>query len=65
MNRKEQLHEENLHFKGLVAECPGTNGWVNVDLPNDYSVTLPRDPNASGGASNGFFPGGKGTYVKK
>ena len=51
--------------KGWSLNAPGTNGWVNVDLPNDYSVTLPRDPNASGGASNGFFPGGKGTYVKE
>ena len=45
--------------------APGTNGWKNVDLPNDYSITQPRSANAPGGASNGFFQGGEGTYVKE
>lgn len=44
--------------------APGTNGFVPVDLPNDYAVTQPRDPNAPGGAANGYFGGGVGTYVK-
>jgi len=35
-----------------------------VDLPNDYSITLPRSKDAQGGASNGFFQSGVGKYVK-
>lgn len=35
-----------------------------VDLPHDYSVTLPRNPKASGGAANGFFEGKNGFYDK-
>lgn len=51
--------------KGWLLNAPGTNGWKNVDLPNDYSITQKRTPNAPGGASNGFFNGGAGTYVKE
>lgn len=48
-----------------MLNAPGTNGWKNVDLPNDYSITQPRTPNAPGGGSNGFFQGGFGTYTKE
>lgn len=49
-----------------------SNGWELtttdfkgvVDLPNDYVINLPRTKNAAGGASNGFFQGGKGIYKK-
>lgn len=51
--------------KGWLLSAPGTNGFVPVDLPNDYSITLPRSEYAPGGASNGFFMGGIGTYVKE
>jgi len=51
--------------KGWSLNAPGTNGWKPVDLPNDYSITLPRSANVPGGASNGFFPSGVGTYVKE
>lgn len=44
--------------------APGTNGCVKVDLPNDYTISLPRSADVPGGASNGFFPGGDGRYVK-
>ena len=44
--------------------APGTNGWKKIDLPNDYAITLPRDPHAAGGAANGFFQGRDGTYRK-
>lgn len=50
--------------KGWLLNAPGTNGWKPVDLPNDYSITLPRNPNAAGGGSNGYFESGRGTYVK-
>ena len=53
--------------KGWSLNAPGTNGWISVDLPNDYSITQPiRNPGAPGGASNGGpFVGGEGTYVKE
>ncbi len=35
-----------------------------VDLPHDFSILLNRDPKTLSGASNGFFPGGVGTYEK-
>jgi len=35
-----------------------------VNLPHDFSITQKRDPNARGGALNGFFPGGAATYSK-
>ncbi len=35
-----------------------------IDLPHDYSISLPRNPKSPGGASNGFFDGSDGTYVK-
>ncbi len=35
-----------------------------VDLPNDYSVTLPRRADAPGGGHNGYFLGGVGVYKK-
>lgn len=48
-----------------LLTAPGTNGPKRVDLPNDYSITQPRRADAPGGASNGFFAGGVGTYVKE
>ncbi len=47
-----------------LLSAPGIQGKKPVHLPNDYTITLPRDPNAAGGASNGFFPGGDGIYEK-
>ncbi len=47
-----------------LLAAPGMDGKKAVHLPNDYTVTLPRDKDAAGGASNGFFPGGDGTYEK-
>ena len=35
-----------------------------IDLPHDYAIGAPRTPDAPGGASNGFFVGGRGEYVK-
>ena len=37
---------------------------INLDLPHDYSISLPRNPKSTGGASNGFFEGSRGQYVK-
>lgn len=50
--------------KDWYLSAPGTNGYQPVDLPNDYIITCERDPHSPGGASNGFYPGGEGKYVK-
>ncbi len=35
-----------------------------VDLPHDYSIQIPRNPQSRGGASNGFYEGTYGEYSK-
>jgi beta-galactosidase len=50
--------------KDWYLSAPGTGGRIHIDLPNDYSITQPRDPNAPGGGRNGFFLGGTGYYTK-
>lgn len=50
--------------KNWNFSMPELPGKKTVDLPHDYSVTLPRDPKSAGGASVGFFGGTKGSYVK-
>lgn len=45
------------------AEFPETAaGYTEVDLPHDYAITMPRDPN--GDPLNAYFPVGNGQYVK-
>ena len=44
--------------------APKCTEYKKIDLPNDYAITIPRDKNANGGASNGFFEGGIGKYIK-
>ncbi|MBQ8351163.1 MAG: DUF4982 domain-containing protein [Clostridia bacterium] len=55
---------KTLFSKDWYLSAPGTNGRIHIDLPNDYSVTQPRDPKAPGGGRNGFFVGGIGFYTK-
>ncbi len=43
---------------------PKETEFRSVDLPHDYSIEMKRSPDAPGGASNGFFEGGVGTYLK-
>ena len=49
--------------KGWELQAPGYSG--SVDLPNDYSITLPRSKDVPGAADNGFFPNGVGVYSKE
>ena len=42
----------------------GEGGEKRIDLPHDYVITLPRTPDAPGGAANGFFNGTGGVYTK-
>jgi len=47
---------------GFTFSGGGEGGVVN--LPHDYSISQKRDPNARGGALNGYFPGGAANYYK-
>ena len=44
---------------------PNKHPVTAVNLPDDYIITLPRSADACGGASTGFFPGGRAVYTKK
>ena len=68
MDRRGVISAERRHMKktciskGWILHAPHYHG--SVDLPNDYSVTAPRDPHAEGGGDNGYFVGGTGRYHK-
>lgn len=59
----EGFMQKTLMSKDWFLRAPGCPG-KKVDLPNDYSITLPRDPNAPDSGSNGYIPGGNGCYTK-
>ena len=40
------------------------NPRVKVDLPDDFIINQPRTAEAVGGASTGYFPGGRAVYTK-
>ena len=50
--------------KGWLFSSPEKPEQVEIDLPHDYSISLPRNPKSAGGASNGFFEGKYGRYLK-
>ena len=54
--------KKTLLSKGWTLHAPHFHG--QVDLPNDYAVTAPRDPHAPGGGDNGYFVCGNGHYHK-
>ncbi|MGE5528382.1 MAG: glycoside hydrolase family 2 TIM barrel-domain containing protein [Patescibacteria group bacterium] len=41
-----------------------TDPEIEVDLPHDWSIGLPLDPDEPAGPSGGFFPTGSGLYTK-
>ena len=53
--RRKESYEKDLHLQGPDPPRPHYHG--TVDLPNDYSVTAPRDPHAEGGRLPGLFSG--------
>ena len=55
--------KKTLISKGWFLHAPHFHG--QVDLPNDYAVTAPRDPHAPGGGDNGYFVCGNGHYRKE
>ena len=38
--------------------------WQPVNLPHDWSITLPRNADAPSSNSGGYFPMGRGNYLK-
>ena len=48
------------------AEAPAFDdaAWRTLDLPHDWSIELPFDPNLPSGSSVGYLPGGIGWYRK-
>ena len=44
------------------SQIPTDGIYIDIDLPHDYAVSKPRDPN--GDPSNGFFQLGCGKYIK-
>ena len=40
------------------------SNWRKLDLPHDWSIEQPYDPNMPGGSSVGYLPGGIGWYRK-
>ena len=38
--------------------------WRTLDVPHDWSIELPYDPNMSGGSAVAYLPGGIGWYRK-
>lgn len=46
------------------AELGGGQAAVDVVVPHDAQISLPRDPTLSNGAPTGFFPGGTWEYTK-
>ena len=44
---------------------PGRNRAVSVTVPHDAEIGRPRDPQAPGGSSNGFFCAENCCYEKK
>ena len=55
-------------FLGDTASARGVefddSGWLDVDLPHDWSIAGPKDRNNPGKNLNGYFPGGVGWYRK-
>jgi beta-galactosidase len=41
------------------------SAWRCLDLPHDWSIELPRDPESPGGTESGFFVDGVGWYRKR
>lgn len=60
--RKTCISKDWLFYK--QPACGGKVEAEHIDLPHDYSITQPRDKNAPGGGSNGYFVGGVGIYKK-
>jgi beta-galactosidase len=52
------------YLEGKAGEEPdeAASSWIN--LPHDWSIEQPRQPDAPSGFSGGYFPMGRGHYTK-
>lgn len=48
----------------ILRSAPNVSSYRHIDLPHDYAISLPRNPNLEGGGSTGFYPGGVAHYIK-
>jgi beta-galactosidase len=60
LNREWRFHLG--HYEGARWGDPDDSNWRIVDLPHDWSIELPRDPENPSGDAGGFFPMGSGWY---
>lgn len=49
---------------GYYLDREHSDFYGTVDLPHDFTISLPRIPDAAGGAFNGYFQGGRADYQK-
>ena len=59
----------NLNWERVIGEKRSlwqveSNPAVQVNLPDDFIINLPRKPDSIGGAATGFFTGGRAVYTK-
>lgn len=50
--------------KNWTFSSPDIQDEIKVDIPHDFLIKQPRNPNSVGGAQNGFFDGTWGKYSK-
>jgi beta-galactosidase len=62
LNQEWRFHLD--HYEGARWGEPDDSNWRLVDLPHDWSIELPRDPDNVSGVAGGFFPMGCGWYRK-
>lgn len=62
LNQEWRFHLD--HYEGARWGEPDDSNWRLVDLPHDWSIELPRNPDNVSGVAGGFFPMGCGWYRK-
>jgi beta-galactosidase len=67
--RQNDLFDFGWRFHLGAAQSPETpafddSTWRSLDLPHDWSIEGPYDPNAPAGGSGGYLPTGLGWYRK-
>jgi beta-galactosidase len=69
MHRARTVIPFDASWRFLKGDAPGAekpefddSGWRTVDVPHDWSIEGPFDPNAPTGGAGGFLPAGVGWY---
>ncbi len=68
MQKQPFNHDWQFHlgdFEGARWRPLPDETWQTVDLPHDWSITLPRASHNESGVAGGFFPMGRGWYQKQ